>query len=211
MENIVKTDLPLHEYSCRIGRRLVDCPKEKQPVALVPTDLGEGLEAQSCARCRGVWIAADDYLAWRDGQILRDEAAQEADVVERIFEHAPQDDQAALCPQCGHFLMRARAVLEPPFYLERCDNCGGIWCDGGEWDVLKTLALSVSIPHIFSPQWQAELREREREKSHAATRKELLGPQLAARVEALAGELETHPHKEVALAFLMQKLSRPAA
>ncbi len=188
----------------------MNCPKEKPPIALMPVDLGEGLTAQRCDQCEGVWIAADDYLAWRDRQGAQQsaddlEAAPIATVIQ--FEHAPQDDRGALCPGCGHILSRARAGLESSFYLERCDNCGGIWCDKGEWEVLKSLHLNASITHIFSPQWQVELREREHEQHRAATRKQLLGPDLAARVETLAAELETYPHKDVALAFLMQKLS----
>jgi Zn-finger nucleic acid-binding protein len=124
------------------------------------------------------------------------------------FEHSPLDARGALCPNCGHYLNRARIGVKDPFFVERCSHCGGIWCDHGEWEVLEKLGLSATVPLLFLGSWQSQLRELEAQEHEHHMLMEKLGNDLAGRVLRLGEELKAHPHGDIALAHLMRVVNR---
>ncbi len=184
------------------------CPKEKQS-ELQERSLEANLSGFACPCCQGVWIPADNYAAWQRDRGEGERLPAPSAVLQAIdLSVSPYDGKAGLCPECGSYLTRARLESDPAFYLERCPHCGGIWCDRGEWQALVTLQLHGAIPHLFSSQWQAEVRraqllERDRQRVMAT-----LGTDLAAQLFSLADALERLEGGEVGVAYLMRRFER---
>lgn len=124
------------------------------------------------------------------------------------YVQSPFDTKAALCPECNCYLARARVGLKTPFYVERCPNCHGIWCDRGEWDVLEKLGLHTAIEQLFSSEWQARVKEREYAARERQATIDKLGEDLAEKVFELAELLEGHPNGDFGVAYLMRRFDK---
>ncbi|MEM6435006.1 MAG: hypothetical protein AAF773_14320, partial [Cyanobacteria bacterium P01_D01_bin.115] len=116
------------------------------------------------------------------------------------------DNRAALCPDCKHYLVRGRIQLkELMFFVERCPNCQGYWCDRGEWDVLQQLQLDQHLNYIFNDQWQAQVKALDLTIREKAATIEKLGPEIADKIFELATLLENHPNGDFGVAYLMRR------
>lgn len=183
----------------------MQCPKERK-ITLTDGTLTEALAVKQCPDCQGTWILAENYKAW---QAERSCPKTLADLIPKTldveFVQSPLDTKAALCPDCGSYLARAKVGMKAPFYVERCLSCGGIWCDRGEWEALETMGLHLAIEQLFASEWQILSRERE----HLAMEKQAtidrLGVELAHRVFELAEVLEKHPSGDFGVAYLMRR------
>jgi Zn-finger nucleic acid-binding protein len=181
------------------------CPKDcKTP--LTQGLLTQSLVVQCCEDCKGTWIPSQEYEAWQAQQPTTNpdpkKLKQPLDV---DYVQSPYDTKAALCPECKNYLARARISLEKPFYVERCPNCGGIWCDRGEWDILEKLGFHYTIQALFTQEWQARVRKRELIEQERQAMMDKLGQELAQKVFELAEALEKHPHGDFAVAYLMRR------
>lgn len=186
---------------------LVQCPKDKK-FELVDSNLTGDLPAKCCPDCKGTWIPSEEYETWQRRQpvvTLGDVSQQTLDV---DFVQSPFDAKAALCPQCSHYLARAKVGFKTPFYVERCPNCGGIWCDYGEWDVLTELGLNTVIQQLFTSEWQARSKEREQSEREKQATIEKLGEELANQLFELANLLESHPNGDFGVAYLMRRFDK---
>ncbi|MEB3178775.1 MAG: zf-TFIIB domain-containing protein [Nostocaceae cyanobacterium] len=183
------------------------CPKCR-------TDLLQGtfrssLGAHYCPECVGIWISAREYEPWQAHQPQYSAAPQWlAQSLDVQFKLSPHDGKAALCPECNRILSRTKVSLKTPFYLERCANCGGIWCDGGEWEVLEHLELHASIPQLCSQEWQVQIQKYQQIEKDREALVERFGVDLADLVFALADNLEHHPHADFAVAYLVRRISK---
>lgn len=181
------------------------CPKDRE-TELEQKPVGDGLMALHCPTCQGSWIESEDYLAWQETQ---DTALPDASVLNPVldpeFEPSLEDVQAALCPVCQHYLSRSRIGFSQSFFLERCKNCGGFWCDRGEWDLLTRLGLNTHLEHLFTPTWQDSVRHREQQLTERRVLIEKVGEALANQVFDMAAQLEGHPNGDFAVAYLMRR------
>ena len=187
----------------------MQCPKDKK-LTLSDGILAGNLAVKHCPDCQGTWIPASEYEVWQTTQPQPHRQNQEStyETLDVDFVQSPFDTKAALCPECNHYFARAKVMLKSPFYVERCPNCGGIWCDRGEWDVLARLGLHTTIQQLFSNEWQTRAREQlQAEKEHQATI-EKLGSELAARLFDLAELLEKHPNGDFGVAYLMRRFHK---
>lgn len=186
----------------------VQCPKERQ-VTLESGVLSGELAVQCCPSCGGNWIPPEAYADWRSHQPA---IPDDSDLIPRILglevTQSPLDTKAALCPECNCFLSRTRVGMKTPFYVERCPNCKGIWCDRGEWEVLEQLGLHLDIDQVFSGDWQTRLRAQEHLAQERRATIEKLGPELAERVFELADVLRQHPNGDFGVAYLMRRFDR---
>nr|WP_255547423.1 zf-TFIIB domain-containing protein [Oxynema sp. CENA135] len=114
-----------------------------------------------------------------------------------------------MCPECKRYMTRARVMVERPFYVERCPNCNGIWCDRGEWEILEALGLHESIEQLFSGDWQAQMRSLHHNQKERQATIDKLGPEVAQMVFDLAEVLENHPNGEFGVAYLMRRFDKP--
>jgi Zn-finger nucleic acid-binding protein len=186
----------------------VDCPKERN-VGLVDGVLSQKLAVQHCPGCQGNWIPAANYASWKDSQPESEDLTTLVDrALEMTCESAPLDARAALCPECNCYLVRARISLKPPFYIERCPNCKGIWCDRGEWEALEQVGLHRVVDRLFVREWQTLVREREQLAQERRATVEKLGAELADRIFELAEVLEKHPYGDFGVAYLMRRFDK---
>lgn len=185
----------------------MQCPKDKK-ITLEDGFLAGNLPVKQCPDCKGTWIPATNYEQWQERQVPS--AVPPETLVKRLdvdFVQSPLDTRAALCPECNRYLARAKVMLKSPFYVERCPNCNGIWCDRGEWEILTKLGLHATIQQLFSNEWQARvMRSHQTEKEKQATA-DKLGAELAERLFELADLLENHPNGDFGVAYLMRRFN----
>lgn len=187
----------------------MQCPKDKK-VELMNGSLADRLAVKSCPDCKGTWIPAAEYETWQSSlPDNSDRSEQFPTTLDVDYVQSPLDAKAALCPECHRYLSRARVGLKSPFYVERCLECGGIWCDYGEWEVLEKLGLHTAIQQLFSSEWQTRVREREHLLTERQATVDKLGPELAERVFALADLLKQHPNGDFGVAYLMRRFNKP--
>ncbi|MEP0956871.1 zf-TFIIB domain-containing protein [Microcoleus sp. FACHB-1515] len=182
----------------------VRCPKDRK-TELESSTLSGNLAVQCCSDCKGTWIPAAEYETWQSQHDRIHDLPATLDV---DYVQSPFDTKAALCPECNHYLSRAKVSLKTPFYVERCPNCNGIWCDHGEWEVLEKLGLHTAIEHLFTSEWQIRIKARETAEREREATIEKLGEDLAARVFDLAERLENHPNGDFGVAYLMRRFDR---
>ncbi len=188
---------------------MVQCPKETK-VELQAGTLPGGLVAHCCPDCGGAWIRPEHYLDWQDRlKIDREEPPTVAVLPSHVdldFSGSPLDNRAALCPDCKHYLVRGRVQLKQKvFFVERCPNCKGYWCDGGEWSALQSLQLDRHLDYIFTDQWQAQVKALDFAMRERAATVEKLGDEIAAKIFELAELLENHPNGDFGVAYLMRR------
>jgi Zn-finger nucleic acid-binding protein len=182
------------------------CPKQKN-TELVASKLDHDLKCSHCQSCKGYWLSADDYEAWRSQQNKPKKPLSKLDF-SLEFKPSEYDSKAGLCPECGSYLARTRIDLQEPFYLERCPGCGGMWLDQGEWEVIKKLNLHVVLPHVFSSQWQIVMREMLQAEQERKAVVEKLGKDLAEQLFKLTDAIESHEHGDFAAAYIMRRFDR---
>ncbi len=185
----------------------MQCPKCKK-ASLLDGVLNDRLAVKYCQECKGTWIPAEEYEAWQarhpEPPVPPESLSKTLDV---DFVQSPLDTKAALCPECQRYLTRAKVNLKTPFYVERCAVCRGIWCDRGEWDVLKKLGLHSTIEQLFSNEWQTRVRETQHLERERRAIVDKLGVDLATQVFALADKLEQHPNGDFGVAYLMRRVA----
>jgi Zn-finger nucleic acid-binding protein len=98
-------------------------------------------------------------------------------------------------------------MLANPFYVERCPNCQGLWCDHGEWDILETLGLHTTIDQLFSAEWQTQIRQIQQMSKERQATIEKLGTELANLVFEVGEKLKEHPNGDFGVAYLMRQIS----
>ncbi|MGD2180288.1 zf-TFIIB domain-containing protein [Lusitaniella coriacea] len=179
------------------------CSKEE----LVDSVLADDLAVKTCKACKGSWIASEDYQTWQAKQpqekVTPEELGEKLNIE---FGQSPLDTRAALCPECSRYLSRAKVKLKTPFFVDRCQQCGGIWCDYGEWDILAQLGLHRSIEQLFERKWQAQVEQQQLLNSERQAMVEKMGDKVAEQVFEIAEVLSQHPHGDFALAYLMRKV-----
>ena len=183
----------------------VECPKCRNAV-LLNSQLSGQIPVQWCSECKGTWISHKSYRDWQRQQPQKsatpDLLQQKTDV---SFTPSPVDGRAGLCPECSRYLSRAKVKYIDPFFIERCQECEGFWCDEGEWELLSALGLSSSLEQFFDRQWQMQMREQESLASERQTLIDKLGKDLASEIFALGDRLLEHPNGDYGLAYLMRK------
>ena len=143
----------------------MNCPICKGSV-LHKAQMETGLAAMACSKCSGKWVQSYQYWLWHDmqGKKLPDASAKDTACAAEL--HTLQDSKnAKLCPECGHFLRRYPVGHEIDFQLDRCSNCGGIWFDANEWEVLVQRGLHNNVHMMFSAIWQGQVLKEQKSKS----------------------------------------------
>lgn len=187
----------------------MQCPKEPK-VQLVNGTLSPELAAKCCPECGGAWIPPENYSDWQDSQGINRDQEPQVEIlpseVDLSFKVSPLDNRAALCPDCGNYLVRGRVVLKSAtFFVERCPNCKGYWCDRGEWEILQPLQLHIHLENIFSDLWQNRVKVLEAAERERKATVEKLGLAIATKIFELADLLEKHPNGDFGVAYLMRR------
>ncbi|MEM7773041.1 MAG: zf-TFIIB domain-containing protein [Cyanobacteria bacterium P01_E01_bin.6] len=184
----------------------MECPKNKS-ITLTDIVLNGDLPALHCPDCDGHWLPGENYRKWQQNQSPAEQNVMPT-VLNVPFDVSAEDAQAALCPECQHYLSRVKLGQQHSFYVERCSNCDGVWCDRGEWDVLQTMGLQASLGYIFSGDWKNRIKALEYAERERQATIDKLGKDIAHLVFELAEMLEHHPNGDFGVAYLMRRFDK---
>ncbi|MBV5260741.1 hypothetical protein FLX56_20200 [Synechococcus moorigangaii CMS01] len=183
----------------------MQCPKCRD-VDLLDQVLGGDLTSYHCEKCGGDWLSGDRYQTWQARQQKPKQINTQLSLAETVIPSAT-DNKAALCPECRRYLSRVKIPVDQPFYLERCPECNGFWCDRQEWDILQKLQLHTSLEYIFTAEWQHKIREQQHNISERHALIQKLGDQLATEVFQMGEKLAAHTNGDFAVAYLARRVT----
>lgn len=161
--------------------------------------LVDNLPASHCPQCNGNWIPANAYMAW-----LR---AKGGDLPKKTGD-APinpiwETHEVKICPDCGHMLRRFKIFPDVDYYLDRCNNCNGIWFDAHEWDALVERNLHDNLNEFFTHPWQDKLHASETKTQMESIYLMKFGAQDYEKIKGIRIWLENHEQKGMLLAYLL--------
>ncbi len=183
----------------------MQCPKCRE-IELKDFELGDELTSYHCEKCEGDWLSGERYQAWQNTQD-RPNIVNTSLKLKSDYSPSETDSKAALCPECSRYLSRAKIPVATPFYLERCPECNGFWCDHQEWEILKKLELHTSLEYIFTSEWQHKVREQQHSVSERQALIQKLGNELATEVFALGEKLAAEKNGDFAVAYLARQVT----
>lgn len=176
------------------------CPLCKT-VVLHNEELVPNLQAKACGQCEGRWIQSYQYWKWLDkhGDILGEKPVEDT-------KSLPVKDSKAgkLCPECGHFLTHRKVGHNIDFCLDRCNNCGGIWFDKNEWEVLQSSNLHDEVHFIFSAAWQKQIQEEETKETYEKRIQKIIGKDDYSRLKETVKWVHSNPHKNTILSYTVE-------
>lgn len=164
---------------------------------LQPTRLDEGLLAHGCQQCSGTLVALLYYRDWAE-RAPQDEAPEGELQAEPLNESA----HALTCPKCARLMSKFQISGTRSNRLDLCTTCDEAWLDGGEWQLLKALQLSRSIPAIFSEAWQRRVRQESAEQARRERFARIAGEDAVARADEVCAWLKDHPQRRELLFYI---------
>lgn len=173
------------------------CPvcKDQQ---LGEISLLEGLPANRCPSCSGVWMEANPYMAWKRAQNGDKPNITNPKAVDIKWDI----QQLKLCPHSGHIMIRYKVVPQAEFYVDRCRHCNGVWFDANEWDFLVKNNLYDNVNEFFTQPWQDALRNTESKTTFEQLYLEKFGADDYQKAKDIRAWLTDHPKRNMLLAFL---------
>ena len=158
--------------------------------------LETGLQTEQCATCHGHWITSARYFCYLE--------ESQATPVAQHTPAASEPPGMKLCPVCRKFMHYYPVGHGLSFGIDKCNTCGGVWLDAGEWATLVEAKLHVQLHAISSDAWQEQVQQQVRTAQEEAAVERRLGKQDYARLVEVARWLRTHPHRAEILAYLQR-------
>jgi Zn-finger nucleic acid-binding protein len=173
------------------------CP-HCQSTDLKPTMIEEFLPAMGCGTCHGSLVSLLYYRHWAETQ--KPAPVQAAKPV--ATPEATETQKAIMCPKCGRLMTKYKLAGGISNRVDVCASCDEAWLDGGEWELLEALQLSLKMPAIFTEAWQRRIRQELTEGTRRSILVRLIGEDGTARVEAFKTWLGDNEHKSQILTYL---------
>lgn len=173
------------------------CPACKLE-SLETMEIEQQLFAEVCTECGGKWISSHNYNQWlrHHGRILPEIPAEESEL------SIPQFEIARLCPTDGRILIKYDVGRDIPFRLDRCGNCGGVWLDHNEWEILKSRNLHDELNKIFTDKWQESVHNDEMRRHLEKIYQEKFGTDQYASIKDFKTWIDQHEKRSEILAYL---------
>jgi len=173
------------------------CPHCKT-AALQPTMIEEYLPAMGCSTCHGSLVSLLYYRHWAE---TRKAPAGESD--ESVSARETTDTTTAItCPKCARVMAKYKITGRVSNRLDVCSMCDEAWLDGGEWELLEALQLSLRMPAIFTDGWQRRIRRELTDETRRSILARMIGEDGTRRVEEFKTWLGTSGHKSSILTYL---------
>jgi len=173
------------------------CP-HCQTADLKPTMIEEFLPAMGCSTCHGSLVSLLYYRHWAETQkVPADQARKPTSAVETV-----ETTRAIMCPKCSRLMTKYKLAGGVTNRVDVCATCDEAWLDGGEWELLEALQLSLKMPAIFTDEWQRRIRHELSEETRRGILTRLVGEEGTKRVEAFRAWLAGNEHKSHILTYL---------
>lgn len=173
------------------------CPRCKTP-DLRPTMIEEYLPAMGCGTCHGSLVNLLYYRHWAETQKAPSEppanAAAELETTDTTT--------AIMCPKCARVMAKYKLTGHVSNRVDVCSTCDEAWLDGGEWELLEALQLSLKLPAIFTDTWQRRIRREMTEDTRRSILVRLIGADGAAKVEEFRAWIAKNRHKSHIMTYL---------
>lgn len=173
------------------------CPHCKT-TDLQPTLIEEYLPAMGCGACHGSLVSLLYYRHWAETRTapLQDPAGTAAPV------ETTDTTTAVTCPKCERIMAKYKITGRVSNRLDVCSTCDEAWLDGGEWQLLEALHLSLKMPAIFTDHWQRRIRRELTEETRRSILVRTIGEEGTAKVEDFKSWLGKSRHKSEILTYL---------
>ena len=173
------------------------CP-HCQTSDLKPTMIEEDLPAMGCGTCHGSLVSLLYYRHWAETQKAPSgEPGPAATALETT-----ETTMAIACPKCERLMAKYKMTGRVSNRLDVCSTCDEAWLDGGEWQLLEALQLSLKMPAIFTDAWQRRIRHELTEDSRRSILSRMIGEEGTVKVEEFRAWLAKNKHKSHILTFL---------
>jgi Zn-finger nucleic acid-binding protein len=175
----------------------VECPHCKTS-DLKPTMIEEGLPAMGCGTCHGSLVSLLYYRHWAETQ-----KAPSAETRAAAAGPETTDTTTAItCPKCSRLMAKYKLTGRVANRVDVCPTCDEAWLDGGEWELLEALHLSLKMPAIFTDAWQRRIRHELTEDTRRSILTRLIGEDATAKVEEFRAWLAKNRHKSQIMTYL---------
>src|SRR5262249_23548688 len=131
------------------------CP-HCQTSDLKPTMIEEFLPAMGCGTCHGSLVSLLYYRHWAETQKATAPAGPHKETVEGV--ETTETKKTVMCPKCTRLMTKYKLTGGVTNRVDVCATCDEAWLDGGEWELLEKLQLSLNMPAIFTEAWQRRIR-----------------------------------------------------
>ena len=165
---------------------------------LKPTMIEEYLPAMGCGTCHGSLVSLLYYRHWAETQKAPSgEPGNTAAALETT-----DTTTAVTCPKCARMMAKYKLTGRVSNRVDVCSTCDEAWLDGGEWELLEALQLSLQMPAIFTDAWQRRIRRELTEDTRRSILSRMIGEDGTARVEEFRTWLAKNKHKSHILTYL---------
>jgi Zn-finger nucleic acid-binding protein len=165
---------------------------------LKPTMIDEFLPAMGCESCHGSLVSLLYYRHWAETR--KAPAASAADAA--ASPETTDTTTAVTCPKCSRVMAKYKITGRISNRLDVCSSCDEAWLDGGEWELLEALQLSLKMPTIFSDSWQRRIRRELTEDTRRSILARTIGEEATKRVEDFKAWLAQGKHKSEIMTYL---------
>jgi Zn-finger nucleic acid-binding protein len=173
------------------------CPHCKS-TDLQPTMIEEYLPAMGCRTCHGSLVSLLYYRHWAE---TRPATPAAPDTAAAALE-TTDTTTAITCPKCERVMAKYKITGRLSNRLDVCSTCDEAWLDGGEWELLEALHLSLKMPAIFTDSWQRRIRRELTEETRRSILTRMIGEDGTTRVEEFRRWLAASKHKSDILTYL---------
>jgi Zn-finger nucleic acid-binding protein len=168
---------------------------------LMPTMIEEYLPAMGCGTCHGGLVSLLYYRHWAETQ--KEPAGEQTKPATAV--ETTDTTSAVTCPKCERVMTKYKIDGAISNRVDVCATCDEAWLDGGEWELLEALHLSLKIPAIFSDAWQRRIRNELSAETRRSILTRMIGEDGTKRVEEFRTWLEGSGHKSHVLTYLYKK------
>jgi Zn-finger nucleic acid-binding protein len=172
------------------------CPSCKT-ADLLPTKIEEYLPGMGCGTCHGTMVSLLYYRHWAETQ------KPPSDPVTATAAPEATDTKTAItCPKCERVMNKYKLTGAISNRIDVCSTCDEAWLDGGEWELLEALQLSLKIPSILTEGWQRRIRHEITEDTRHSILVRIVGEEAAAKIEEFRAWLAKNKHKSHIMTYL---------
>ncbi len=158
----------------------------------------EGLPAMGCGTCHGSLVSLLYYRHWAETQKAPSGEASAASADPETTDTTT----AITCPKCSRLMAKFKLTGRVANRVDVCATCDEAWLDGGEWELLEALQLSLKMPAIFTDAWQRRVRHELTEDTRRSILSRLIGDESVARVDEFRAWLAKNKHKSQIMTYL---------